>query len=82
MENSMGKDTALDKVFELMEQLEKAKQPAIDALLAQKQAIDEQLARLGYTGSSKAETRKRAPRTCQNCGQTGHSTKKCPTAKK
>jgi uncharacterized iron-regulated protein len=47
MENSMGKDTALDKVFELMEQLEKAKQPAIDALLAQKQAIDEQLARLG-----------------------------------
>jgi hypothetical protein len=71
----------LDKVFKLMEELEKSKKPAIDALLAQKQVIDEQLARLGYGGSLKAGKRRKAPITCSLCKQTGHSIRTCPTKK-
>jgi hypothetical protein len=72
---------AIEEVKRLKEEYEKAKQPAIDALLAQKKTIDEQLEELGYSAKS-SETRKRAPKKCRLCGNTGHTSRTCPQAKK
>jgi hypothetical protein len=67
MENLMVKDDAIERVLSLMEQLEKAKQPAIESLLAQKADIEAKLEQLGYNGGSAPEPRKRAPKTCKLC---------------
>ena len=70
----------IEEVKRLKEEYEKAKQPAIDALLAQKKAIDEQLEELGYSSKS-SDFRKRAPKKCRVCGNTGHTSRTCPQAK-
>jgi len=72
---------AIEEVKRLKEEYEKAKQPAIEALLAQKKAIDEQLEELGYFSKS-SDIRKRAPKKCRLCGNTGHTSRTCPQAKK
>ena len=72
---------AIEEVKRLKEAYEKAKQPAIDALLVQKKMIDEQLEELGYLCKS-SDTRKRAPKKCRLCGNTGHTSRTCPQAKK
>ena len=73
--------SAIEEVRRLREELERAKQPAIEALLAQKKTIDEQLEELGYFAKS-SEFRKRAPKKCRLCGNTGHTARTCPQAKK
>ena len=73
--------SAIEEVRRLKEELERAKQPAIEALLAQKKTIDEQLEELGYFSKS-SELRKRAPKKCRLCGNTGHTARTCPQAKK
>ena len=70
--------SAIDEVKRLKEQYEKAKQPAIEALLVQRKAIDAQLEELGYS----SESRKRAPRKCRTCGSLGHTARTCPQSKK
>jgi hypothetical protein len=70
---------AIDEVKRLKEAYERAKQPAIDALLAQKKKIDEQLAELGHCDKPSP---KRAPKKCRVCGNTGHTARTCPQAKK
>ena len=70
----------IEEVKRLKEEYEKAKQPAIDALLAQRKTIDEQLEELGHVKSS--DPRKRAPKKCRLCGNTGHTSRTCPQAKK
>ena len=74
-------NNAIDEVKRLKEQYEQAKQPAIDALLAQRKAIDEQLEELGHSCKS-PDARKRAPKKCRFCGNTGHTARTCPQAKK
>jgi len=74
-------NSAIDEVKRLKEEYEKAKQPAIEALLAQKKTIDEQLEELGYFTKS-SDSRKRAPKKCRLCGNTGHTARTCPQAKK
>lgn len=77
----MAKDDSLDKVFKLMEELEKAKKPAIEALLAQRAELDSKLASLGYFGAQGGGKKTRAPKTCSVCGQQGHTSRKCPSKK-
>ena len=72
----------IDKVFDLMEQLEKAKPSAIEQLLAQRTEIDKKLAQLGYAQKSSATGQKRAPKACSNCRQKGHTVRTCPNPKK
>jgi len=72
---------AIEEVKRLKEEYEKAKQPAIDALLAEKKRIDDQLEELGYCCKS-SDSRKRAPKKCRLCGNTGHTARTCPQAKK
>jgi hypothetical protein len=72
---------AIEEVKRLKEEYEKAKQPAIEALLAQKKIIDEQLEDLGYFAKS-SDPRKRAPKKCRICGNTGHTSRTCPQADK
>ena len=72
---------AIEKVKKLREEYENAKQPAIEALLAQRKTIDEQLEELGYCAKS-SDSRKRAPKKCRLCGNTGHTARTCPQAKK
>ena len=72
---------AIEEVKRLKEEYEKAKRPAIEALLTQKKTIDEQLEELGYSSKS-SEQRKRAPKKCRICGNTGHTSRTCPQAKK
>jgi len=72
---------AIEKVKKLREEYENAKQPAIEALLAQRKTIDEQLEELGYFCKS-SDSRKRAPKKCRLCGNTGHTARTCPQAKK
>ena len=71
----------IEVVKRLREEYEKAKQPAIDALLAQRKTIDEQLEELGFCTKT-ADSRKRAPKKCRLCGNTGHTARTCPQAKK
>ena len=71
----------IEEVKRLREEYEKAKQPAIEALLAQRKAIDEQLEDLGFSTRS-SDIRKRAPKKCRLCGNTGHTARTCPQAKK
>jgi len=73
--------SAIEEVKRLKEEYEKAKQPAIEALLGQKKIIDEQLEELGYCVKS-SDSRKRAPKKCRLCGNTGHTARTCPQAKK
>ena len=73
--------SAIEEVRRLREELERAKQPAIEALLVQKKTIDEQLEELGYCVKS-SDPRKRAPKKCRLCGNTGHTARTCPQAKK
>ena len=51
----MAKETPVD-VFELLKQLEELKPKAIDDLLAQRAAIDEKLASLGYSEAKPVPT--------------------------
>jgi len=73
--------SAIEEVKRLKEEYEKAKQPAIEALLGQKKIIDDQLEELGYCVKS-SDSRKRAPKKCRLCGNTGHTSRTCPQAKK
>jgi len=73
--------SAIEEVRRLREELEKAKQPAIEALLAEKKRIDGELEELGYFSKS-SDARKRAPKKCRLCGNTGHTSRTCPQAKK
>ena len=73
--------SAIEEVRRLKEELEKAKQPAIEALLAEKKRIDGELEELGYCCKS-SDARKRAPKKCRLCGNTGHTARTCPQAKK
>jgi hypothetical protein len=64
----------LDEIQNLLRRVEEIKQPAINALLMQKQEIDRQLAALGYNvvvprkpGGSPDPTK-----PCKKCGQLGH----------
>ena len=68
---------AIEEVKRLKEQYERAKQPAIEALLKQKKTIDGQLEELGYF----ARSSKRAPKKCRVCGNSGHTARTCPQAK-
>ena len=70
--------SAMDEVKRLKDAYERAKQPAIEALLAQKKTIDDQLQELGYL----AKSGKRAPKKCRVCGNTGHTARTCPVEKK
>ena len=72
---------AIEEVKRLKEEYERAKQPAIEALLAEKKRIDDQLEELGYYSKS-SDSRKRAPKKCRLCGNTGHTARTCPQAKK
>lgn len=45
-------------IFELLEQVERRKQPAIEALLAQRKEIDDKLKRLGYKASPETEEKR------------------------
>ena len=72
---------AIEKVKRLRDEYESAKQPAIEALLAQKRVIDDQLEELGYYTKA-SDFRKRAPKKCRICGNTGHTSRTCPQAKK
>jgi hypothetical protein len=71
----------IEEVKRLKAEYEKAKQPAIDALLAQRKIIDDQLEELGYLAKS-SDSRKRAPKKCRVCGNTGHTARTCPQAQK
>jgi len=82
MEKEMAKDESLEKVFKLMEELEKAKKPAIEELLAKRAEIDAKLSQLGYNLKVSSTGQKRAPKTCSNCGQQGHTARKCPSKPK
>jgi hypothetical protein len=73
--------TAIEEVRRLKDELERAKQPAIEALLAEKKRIDGELEELGYLAKS-SDFRKRAPKKCRLCGNTGHTARTCPQAKK
>jgi len=73
--------SAIDEVKRLKEEYERAKQPAIEALLTEKRRIDDQLEELGYFCKS-SDSRKRAPKKCRLCGNTGHTARTCPQAKK
>lgn len=73
--------SAIEEVRRLKEELERAKQPAIEALLAEKKRIEGELEELGY-GAKSSEFRKRAPKKCRICGNTGHTARTCPQAKK
>ena len=73
--------SAIEEVKRLKEEYERAKQPAIEALLVEKKRIDDQLEELGYFSKS-SDFRKRAPKKCRLCGNTGHTSRTCPQAKK
>ena len=73
--------SAIEEVKKLKEQYENAKRPAVEALLVQRKAIDAQLEELGYFSKS-SEPRKRAPKKCRTCGNTGHTARTCPQSKK
>ena len=71
------KMNAIEEIKRLKEQYERAKQPAIDALLKQKKEIDAQLEELGHG----AKSSKRAPKKCRICGNPGHTARTCPANK-
>ena len=72
---------ALEEIKKLKDLYEKAKQPAIQTLLNQKKAIDDQLEELGYFAKTSGY-RKSAPRKCRACGNTGHTARNCPQVKR
>lgn len=51
---------------------------AIALLVADRTAIDAQLTRLGFDGTTPEAEKK--TRTCSKCGQSGHNAKSCPQA--
>ncbi len=83
----MAKQTDDTDIFSLLEEIEKRKQPAIDALLKEREELDNKLARLGYQHPSVAPAtpQKRpakahsAPKAV-NVGPSGNydAGKKCP----
>jgi formamidopyrimidine-DNA glycosylase len=71
----------LEKINDLKEEIEKLRQPAIEALLVQKKELDVQLEELGYSAKS-AKLGKRAPKKCSICGTLGHTARTCPQGKR
>jgi hypothetical protein len=62
----------------VLEQAEQLRQQAIGLLVAERDAIDEKLAVLGFDGLVKAAEPARKPKTCKICGQSGHTAPTCP----
>ena len=60
-----------------IEQAESLRQQAIALLIADRSAIDDKLAQLGYDGMTPTIAREKKVRTCSKCGQPGHNAKAC-----
>jgi hypothetical protein len=61
----------------IIESAEAKRREAIQILVAERQAIDEALTRLGYDGTEVKKDRKQL--TCGRCGANGHTARTCPT---
>ena len=59
-----------------IEHAERLRQEAIAILIADRDALDAQLARLGYAGET-AQKKSRTV-TCGKCGGEGHTARACP----
>jgi hypothetical protein len=57
-----------------IEQAEALRQQAIALLLADRNAIDSQLAKMGYDGTTPTEKKK----ACSHCHESGHTARTCP----
>lgn len=69
----------VDRANDLLDEYESLRQDAVDQLLAEREALNEQLRRFGYSENC-AEPEELKPgkiRRCGVCGGTGHQARTC-----